>query len=416
MVPGGVRRNRLCGVLVAGLLTLAACSTSGKDAGQPGDAANPSSDGNSKPPKPEVTPAANSEDYLADEAVPLEGEGIVRAVATNDLVLTMNGRALTALTLPDLEPAFAAEPEKGFWTDLWIDRSATVGYAIATEARQGNGTRVGEDLLTLREFDLDSGEVRREQEIAVPRDVTAAEATAQIRIKGRAGDDLVILERTTTVGKTRSRGVLAVDLGSGKVAWRVKAGQLLAVNSRVVLVATGVPFAPGPIRGLVPETGKRAWSALPTTALASLVGVSGRRALVAVKTGEKQRVVAISLRTGRVSGKATRAPSPTLTCGPAAQQVTVCSVPGNRVVGWDLGTNAAAWSLPTPRRRAPSITLHQGELSYGRIGDGWVAVDARTGKDVASGGGGFPIAVNDYGAVFLTRSVLSWVPAAEPPP
>jgi hypothetical protein len=70
-----------------------------------------------------------------------------------------------------------------------------------------------------------------------------------------------------------------------------------------------------------------------------------------------------------------------------------------------------------PERRTPrrQIALTQGNRSYGRVGDGWVALDTRTGKDIAVGGGGVPIAVNDYGAVFRHASTLSWVPATDAP-
>ncbi len=403
------------------LAPLAACDSaapseepSASASGSPSDSASASpSESPSESGSPSDSGSGDPGPYDAEAGIPLNDTGVVRVLAGDDRVVTLSGPALTVRGVPDLDEAYTLEPDKGSLMDVLVDEEAGVGYLLSAVPSAGSGTGVGRDTFTVQRFDLESGEVTETGSARLPRDSAAAVGPALPRLKGVVRR-VAVLDVTTGRGDEARRTALALTLGKDRALWRHRGERVLAVTPRAVVVFRGDATTPGDVAGLDPGTGRESWTALPATQTVSLVGTTESRVLLA-RTGPFGIVAvsAVDLRTG-ASRPGRDVDTAEFSCRPASTTVAVCLLPGRRVVAWALQRNVELWSLPTKSRYAPAVTLVHDGTVYGAVGGDWVALDARTGKDVEGGSGPAPIAASEAGAVFVLDGTLTWLPRAEP--
>lgn len=400
------------GLVVAALV---ACGCSGgtkqKSDDEPSPSATESSSSSPSATESSAEPGAAGR-FDLNAAVTLTKNPVFRAFTTTDHLLTLDRDGVTSRALPDLVTEYViVPPTGGSPMDAWVDRTDGRGYLVSRSVIGGQGTAVGRDAFVVSRFGLDTGEVDTRARAAVRGSSANAGSTAVARIRGVVRD-VVVLDTWVTVGEVRVHTGLGIDLARQEIAWR-HPGEVLAVTPRLAVVSTGSTAEPGSVLGLDLETGRTTWSTLDGTVTANLVGVDDRKVVVA-RTGPflSTTINTVSLRTGNADAGRTVDTSSYL-CRPATPSVSVCILPERRVVAWGLARNRESWSLPTKSRYAPIVTLVDRGVVYGMIRDRWVALDARTGKDLDSGVGGIPIAAGPYGGLFSTDFGVVWLPDAD---
>ncbi len=430
----GRARQRLVAALTALLVAGAAgCSGAPDDSPAPSDTPSESASGSpsesssdeaseSPTDDPSVTDSSSAsgspdvvDPFDHDAATPIDDEGVVRVIATEQQLGTLSGGALIVRTLPDLEPAYTLEPSRGSLMDVRLPEAGPSGYLLSAVPMAGTGTSVGRDVFTVQEFDRETGDVTTTSTVRLARDPAVTVGNAVPRLKGIVGRTAV-LDVTHGRGDQASHTAVAIDLDKGVLAWRHRGERVLTVTGKAVVVFRGNATTPGDVAGLAPQTGRQRWAGLSATSEVSLVGSTAKRVLLA-RSGPFGilAIASVDLRTGG-SGAGQAIDTAKLDCRAATPSVAVCLLPGKRLVGWGLNRNTELWSLPSKSRYAPTVTLVGLGQAYGNVGADWVSLDARTGEDVAGGTGPAPIAASKSGAVFIEDRQLTWAPRLDPTP
>ncbi|MFN8192915.1 MAG: hypothetical protein U0R80_01365 [Nocardioidaceae bacterium] len=405
-------RRALTPRLVAGLaiLTLAAAGCSGdskKDADEPTPSASESAS-TSPSPSASSTPGAAGR-FDLDAAVTITRNPVFRAFTTDDQVLTLDRDGVTSHALPDLYTEYVVVPPDGANPmDALVDEDTGQGYLLTSTAIGAQGTSVGRNAFVVTRFDADTGDVDSEARVSLRGSSTQVRSAAQARLRGVVGS-IAVVDSWVTVGDAKVHTGLAIDLDRKRLVWQ-RSGLVLAATPRAVLVSRGTPTAPASIVGLDPGSGRTRWSTLEGTVDANLVAADDRHVVLA-RTGPfvSMAIQTVDLRTGRAVAGRTIDSSSWL-CRPATRSVAVCLLPQRRVIGWGVQRNKQIWALPTRARYAPVVTSVADGVVYGMVGDRWVALDARSGKDLESGVGGALITANEFGGLFRTGTVTRWLP------
>ncbi|GAA4928742.1 hypothetical protein [Actinoplanes utahensis] len=232
-----------------------------------------------------------------------------------------------------------------------------------------------------------------------------ADAHDTVRIAGTHGDVVVLVFGASILMKNPE--TVAVDVITGRTLWRRAGLRAGAVLGDTLLAQTGTK--PAFVSGLGVADGGQRWKALQVPSGSFTITAAGPdAAAVAVSdhaTGKRSAGFLDSA--GRLTGRisATRVGD----CHYDEQAITVCSLDGDEVAGFDAATGRELWRLPTADRLAPRVTFAWHGAVYGRVKSDAVVLDARTGADREAEAGIDPIAVNEYGGV---SNVPQFHPAA----
>lgn len=410
------------------VLTVLTALTGCTQGERPGESAPSASPTVSPSASPSASPSTTSRPSGLPKAFDPAGTtlpdvGVVKAVVTEDRVLTLTPSRLTAYSLPDLETAYRVPLRGALLSDLRVDRASGTVVLVGTSSSSAEGTGAGADLLVVVRIDPDSGEVVDRSQVTVPP--TTARVSAPIPSARVAGvvDDIVVVDTWSSIGSdqlsvTAARHTLvAVDLGTDAVAWRQRPARPIvqvpasADRATMVLLSTGEPGREGRLEAREVATGDLVWKAVPGLRTATPLGLLEDRAALAVTAGQ-DRVVTLDLASG---AEVASRPAKTWnwSCYPTNTEVALCTVVGlGRVVGWDLEKAAPRWRLPTPTRFAPSITAVVHTRAYGVVqGATGVVIDARTGEDLLSDTGGAPTSVGVWGGVSVLGGEAIFQPA-----
>lgn len=363
-------------------------------------------------------PTALPTAFLGDESITFPEEDVLHAATGDDVVLTQSASVVTARSLPELESTYELTSSDGEFTDLRVDAQQGVGYTLEVQTDSGDGTRVGLDQYTLQRFDLATGEVSEVAIGTIAQDSLNSANDVTARIVAIQGD--VVVVDSWVPDTDGAHTTIALDLAREALAWRARPAKVLTVTPDVVVLDTGTPDSVGRVEARELDHGLRRWSALPGTLGASGIGATAGSVLVARDDNvfPDPSITRLSLATGKVIGKPRTTDSWDWSCTDTSVAIAVCTLAdgqrsrSDRLVGWDLERNEAAWQLPTGTRFAPIVTLVAHDLIWGLLDSGQgVVLDGVTGEDVAGDTGAGPVAVNDYGGVVLYAGRAIFLPS-----
>jgi hypothetical protein len=350
----------------------------------------------------------------------------VREVAISDTTaLVMTPQKVVGRTLPGLELAFEVPAAAGNITDIEVAEDGESVYVVEVGTQPGAGTELGVVVVTLRQVDLDSGDVEDLASTQLPQDQFTG-AAASTGVFAGVEDDVAVVDLWSGASgglnpfeKALARHrTLALDVTAGDLAWSADAARPVAVRPGVVVVNTGRPRAPGALRGLALADGAERWQALPSTSQATLVGGDDDAVVVATAGVGRGRGRAhrIDVASGRTGAPSDRVLPWNLTCWPTSERGQVVCAPTGAytVFGWDLGRNALAWRLPRPGHVGALATDVYDDVVYGQLADGRaVTVDALTGEDIGDTTTGSAQVVGLWGGVSIVDGQAVFVPAVE---
>lgn len=408
----GSRWLRFVLVGTAASLALAGCGGSGGEATRPeapSTTSSQSANATSSPATPTSKPRRDPVKFAMTGSTTFSEVDVRKTAMTDSAVVTMTPKKLIGRTLPGLAISFEVPAKSGDFTDFWISNASNTAISVAVTAKAGPGTRAGTTSYTVTRYDLKTGQVLKSANVEAKQDPLDGATPTTVRVVGAVGD-VVFLDSWAAASPSDAfasasarHTTLAVDLGRGEVAWSAQPAHALVVSGNVVIVNTGTAKAPGVIRALLVKNGSTKWSALTRVGSAAPVGIQGTRMVVttARPSGKGAAVTRLSLRDGAV-GPQRATSSWNWTCFDTSRAIAVCTVVGsNHVLGWDLNRNAAVWRLPTSRRFAPAVSTVDGDMVYGQASGQGVALNALTGKDLATNTGSVPTHVSVWGAVSL---------------
>lgn len=408
----GSRWLRFAVVGTVASLALAGCGGSGGEATRPqvpSTTSSQSANATSPAATPTSKPRRDPVKFAMTGSTTFSEVDVRKTAMTDSVVVTMTPKRLVGRNLPDLATRFEAPAKSGDFTDFWISTVSNTAISIAVTAKAGPGTRAGSTSYAVTRYDLKTGQVLKSATVETKQDPLVGATPTTARVVGAAGD-VVILDSWAAASPSDAfasasarHTTLAVDLGRGEVAWSARPAHALAMSGNAVIVNTGTAKAPGVIRALLVKNGSTKWSALNRVGSAAPVGIQGNRMIVttARPSGKGAAVNRLSLRDGAV-GRQRPTNSWNWTCFDTSRAIAVCTVVGsNQVLGWDLNRNAAVWRLPTSRRFAPAVSTVESDVVYGQANGQGVALNALTGKDLATNTGSVPTHVSVWGAVSL---------------
>jgi hypothetical protein len=363
-------------------------------------------------------PTALPTAFLDDESITFPEEGVQHAATGEDVVLTQTRSLVTARSLPGLETTYELTSSDGEFTDLRVDAARGVGYSLEVQTDSGEGTVVGLDQYTLQRFDLDTGEITQVAIGTIAQDSLNSANDVTARIADVTGD-LVVVD-SWVPDTDGAHTTIALDLATESLAWRARPALFLTATPDLVVLDTGTPDAVGRVEAREIDHGLRRWSALPGTLGAAGIGSTDDSVLVVRDDNvfPDPSITRLDLETGKTIGKPRTTGTWDWTCTDTSASIAVCSLAAgtgsgsDRLVGWDLDRNEAAWQLPSRTRFAPVVSLVAHDLIWGQLDSGQgVVLDAVTGEDVAGKTGAGPVAVNDYGGVILYADRAIFLPS-----
>ena len=225
-------------------------------------------------------------------------------------------------------------------------------------------------------------------------------------------DDIVVVESGGSDEGSR-RTVTAVDVASGEELWTRRPGTFVADASGSVVLSTAAGSEPGSLVAVDPESGAVRWTGPRGIVEADLVGVLDDTLQVVVGSTDDSgpELLALDSTDGSVSRR-TSARLPGWGCHPAEDTIVVCSLPGERALGFDLETGQEVWQLPTAGRYGVWVSSVRGNYVYGFTSGGRsVVLDAGTGRDVTETAGAAPVSSNGYGGMIFYSGQAIFYPA-----
>lgn len=366
---------------------------------------------------PTATPSETDEAPVDPEAYPLafdaENKTVFpeKPVYDGELVgtrlITMTLDQLYARALPDLESAWQMAPI-GLFVDVeTLDEQL---YALDLRVEEGTGTRAGRLAMTLSRISPATGTVLDEAAWQTTQDVQSS-GDPVVRIAS-IRDDIVVVESGGSDEGGR-RTVTAVDVASGAELWTRRPGTFVADASGSVVLSTAAGSEPGSLVAVDPESGAVRWTGPRGIVEADLVGVLDDTLQVVVSSTDDSgaELLALDSTDGSVSRR-TSARLPGWGCHPAEDTIVVCSLPGERALGFDLETGQEVWQLPTAGRYGVWVSSVRGNYVYGFTSGGRsVVLDAGTGRDVTETAGAAPVSSNGYGGMILYSGQAIFYPA-----
>lgn len=363
-------------------------------------------------------PTALPTAFLGSQSITFPEENVLHAATGDDVVLTQTRSLVTARSLPDLETTYELTSSDGEFADLRVDAEQGVGYSLEVLTDPGDGTRVGQNTYTLQRFDLETGEISEVAIGSIAQDPLSSANDVTAKIAALEGD--IVLIDSWVPDADGAHTTIALDLAREALAWRARPATVLTATSDLAVINTGAPDSPGRVEARDLVHGLRLWSALPDTLGASGIGTTDDSVLIARDDNvfPDPSITRLDLDTGKVLGKPRTTDAWDWSCPNTSAAIVACTLAdgqrskSDRLVGWDLTRNRAAWQLPTSTRFAPIVTLVAHDLIWGLLDSGQgVVLDAITGADVASDTGAGPVAVNDYGGVILYASQAIFLPS-----
>lgn len=422
------RRSSIAAITVA-LLALSACG--GDDPGPDEPETTPSAGSSSTSPsgsgsasvdpspttEPDPEGMSNPTKFDGEAATTFEEVDVRDSAITDSVALTMTSDRVVARSLPSLSLVYEVPAEAGLLTDLDVDEDAGTGIVVQVLQQPGEGTRIGSESFTVTQFDLATGDVIASITGDVAPDSSSRGTASTAKVVG-VSDGVVVLDTwpgdpNDAFGAATARHTtVAIDIRAGDLAWSKTPAQPLGVQGGLVLVNTGTSTRAGTLSALTLAEGRSRWSALPGTGNASLVGMTDARAIVATARpgAEKAGVVPLSLANGK-SGASVPSKSWLWRCLPGSPTIAVCNIGVDQLVGWDLGSNRAAWKLPTPTRFAPVMSTVDEGVVYALVGQSAVTLDPLTGEDEAVDTGAAPTGVSVWGGLSVLGGQAVFQPA-----
>ena len=405
---------RAAKVMIAGLAVLVA-SGCALVASPPDDEQSTGEETTETSAPPPASEAAG--DPVDPEAFPLAFDGEAKTVFPENpvydgeivgtRVVTMTLDQLHARTLPELETSWQMAPV-GLFVD--IETQDEQLYALDLRVEQGTGTRAGRLAMTLTRISPATGAVLGEASWQKTQDVQAS-GDPVVKIVAIL-DDVVVVE--SSGGDEGSRRTLtAVSLATGDELWTRRPGSFVAAEKDLVVLTSATSTEPGSVLAVDPVTGQRTWTASGSVSSVDPVGVRDGVMTVVVREAADAdpEVVSFDLSDGVVTGR-TGTRLADWSCHPAEGSVVVCSLPGERALGFDLETREEVWQLPTAGRYGVWVSSVRGDYVYGFTSGGRsVVLDADTGRDVTETAGAAPVSSNGYGGIIFYSGQAIFYPA-----
>ena len=322
-------------------------------------------------------------------------------------LITMTLDQLYARALPDLESAWQMAPI-GLFVDVeTLDEQL---YALDLRVEEGTGTRAGRLAMTLSRISPATGTVLDEAAWQKTQDVQSS-GDPVVRIAS-IRDDIVVVESGGSDEGSR-RTLTAVDVASGEELWTRRPGTFVADASGSVVLSTAAGSEPGSLVAVDPATGAVRWTGPRGVVETDPVGVLDDTLQVVVSSSDDSgpELLALDSTDGSVVRRST-ARLPGWGCHPAEDTIVVCSLPGERALGFDLATGEEIWQLPTAGRYGVWVSSVRGNYVYGFTSGGRsVVLDAGTGRDVTETAGAAPVSSNGYGGMIFYSGQAIFYPA-----
>ncbi|MBT2364271.1 hypothetical protein J7E88_02720 [Streptomyces sp. ISL-10] len=271
--------------------------------------------------------------------------------------------------------------------------------------RSGTGTQADHTAVELTGSDMDSHEVTWRLVLDLPKWAETSLSTLYTEVAGAENGKAVVTVQDRTNAVT-----FAVDVGMRKVLWtqdRFRAVGIAAGTAVGTTVEDGTAHERVAGRGIV--DGKQRWIGTDSYALSAytagphLIVVHGRD----YATGDAYHRL-VDARSG-----VTRREMPTALAGARCtyddRKTLVCSgkgAEGHVAAGMDARSGGILWQLPDDAadRVAPKVSTAWHGRVYGTTGNGIVALDARTGKDLSTPPDIAPVLVNESVGLALDES------------
>jgi outer membrane protein assembly factor BamB len=357
---------------------------------------------------PAVDPAAFPRAFAADDKTVLPEKPVYDGLVVGARLVTMTLDQLRARTLPELDSAWQISPT-GLFVD--VETNDEQLYALDLRVEEGVGTSAGRLSMTLSRISPATGTVLGEVTWDKTQDVQAS-GDPVVRIVEVVGDVVVVESRGS--GEESRRTVTAVDVSSGDELWTRRPATFVAMDEARVVMSTATATDEGALVAVDVETGAREWSGLPGLTAVNGVGVHDGELTVVAETAARATpaIMTVSLEDGSLQSE-----EPTKVvdwgCRPAVDTVVVCSLPGERAVGYDLERGRTTWQLPTSGRYGVWVSSVRGPYVYGFTSGGRsVVLDAETGRDVTETAGAAPVSSNGYGGLIFYSGQAIFYPTA----
>lgn len=412
-----MRAAKVAAQVVVAVLAALVMSGCALVASPPDDDARPSSEETSQ--ASESAPTEPGREPVDPEAFPLAFDGEAKTVFPENPVydgqlvgtrlVTMTLDQLRARSLPELDTSWQMAP-LGLFVD--IETQDEQLYALDLRVVEGAGTRAGRLAMTLSRISPATGAVLDEVSWEKTQDVQAS-GDPVVRIAAIL-DDVVVVE--SSGGDEGSRRTLtAVDLAAGEELWTRRPGSFVAAEGDTVVLETATSGETGSLVAVDATTGRARWTGAGSVSTVDLVGVldDTMTAVVRESADADPEVLSLSLDDGSVSSR-TDTRLADWSCHPTDGTVVVCSLPGERALGFDLATTEEVWQLPTAGRYGVWVSSVRGDYVYGFTSGGRsVVLDAATGRDVTETAGAAPVSSNGYGGLIFYSGQAIFYPAED---
>lgn len=413
-----MRAARVPSKVMAAVLTVLVSSGCALVGPPPDDDARPSGEETSQESEPTPTDGTGGEP-VDPEAFPLAFDGEAKTVFPESPVydgqlvgtrlVTMTLDQLRARSLPELDTSWQMAPV-GLFVDIeTLDEQL---YALDLRVVEGAGTRAGRLAMTLSRISPATGAVLDEVSWEKTQDVQSS-GDPVVKIAAILGDVVVVESSGGDEGSRRT--LTAVDLAAGEELWTRRPGGFVAAEGDTVVLETATSGEAGSLVAVDATTGRARWTGPGSVSTVDLVGVldDTMTAVVRESADADPEVLSLSLDDGSVSGRtATRLAD--WACHPTDGTVVVCSLPGERALGFDLATAEEVWQLPTAGRYGVWVSSVRGDYVYGFTSGGRsVVLDAATGRDVTETAGAAPVSSNGYGGLIFYSGQAIFYPAAD---
>ncbi|MFH8926061.1 hypothetical protein ACH4D4_03275 [Streptomyces pristinaespiralis] len=271
--------------------------------------------------------------------------------------------------------------------------------------QSGTGTQADHTAVELTGSDTDSHEVTWRLVLDLPKWAETSLSTLYTRVSGSEnGKALVtVWDRTNAI-------TFAVDVGTHKVLWTLDGFWAIGIAAGTAFGATledGTAHERVAGHGIV--DGRRRWIGTDSFGLSAysagphLIILRGRdyasgeayHRLVDARTGTTRREMPADL----AGADCTYDDRRTLVCSGKGAE-------GDVAAGLDAGSGEILWQLPDDAadRVAPKVSTAWHGRVYGTTGNGIVALDARTGKDLPTAPAIAPVLVNETVGLALDES------------
>ena len=353
-----------------------------------------------------IDPAAFPLAFDPDDKTVFAEKPVYDGQLVGNRLVTMTLDQLRARTLPELDTSWQMAPV-GLFVD--VETKDEQLYVLDLRVVEGAGTRAGRFAMTLSRISPATGAVLDEASWEKTEDVQSS-GDPVVKIAAIL-DDVVVVE--SSGGDEGSRRTLtAVDLGSGDELWTRRPGSFVAADDDTVVMTTATSSEMGSLAAVDATTGRASWNG-PEVVTANLVGLLGgtMTTVVRERADAEPELLSVSLQDGSVSKRAgTRLAD--WSCEPTDGTVAVCSLPGERALGFDLATGKEVWQLPTAGRYGVWVSSVRGDYVYGFTSGGRpVVLDADTGRDVSETAGAAPVSSNGYGGLVFYSGQAIFYPS-----